>query len=97
MDFEQSLIEPNVKNIINNKLINCYNFKKKYYNSIYNISLFIFFLLILGVILAFKYKGKMSPKEIQNQNINKHNYILSTIKNYQNDKKNNDLITNLPI
>jgi hypothetical protein len=58
----------------------------------------IIFLVILGSILLVKYKGKLTPSEKEIKNREKHYYIISKIKNYQEMKLMNqqNLITGLP-
>jgi hypothetical protein len=58
----------------------------------------IFFFIILGAILLYKYKGRLTSVEIQQKNREKQQYILSKIKNFQEAKKraHNELITGLP-
>jgi hypothetical protein len=49
-------------------------------------------------VLLFKYKGKLTPKEIQIKDNEKQQYILSKIKNYQDTRlrESQNLITGLP-
>jgi len=63
-----------------------------------NISLGIGFLVILGIILFFKYKGKLTPVEKDMKNRQKQQYILSKIQNFQESKQraSQQLITGLP-
>jgi hypothetical protein len=63
-----------------------------------NIGLLIFFIIILGIVLLMKYKGKLTPEEIKQKEIEKKKYILSKIKNYQDARKKEEqeLITGLP-
>jgi len=60
--------------------------------------LFILFLLILGGLLLYKYKGKLTPAQINEKNKQKQQYILSKIKNYETTTKiqREELITGLP-
>lgn len=92
------LIESGVKYFLKETLKQCQTYKEKYYNTLYNLSLFIIFSIILGGILIFKYKGKMTPSEKAQKEKTKQQYILSKIKNYQSEKKrkNMELITGLP-
>ena len=54
-DFSKpSLIEPGVKFFLNQTLKQCHEFKNKYNNIIFNISLAVGFFLLLGTILLFK-------------------------------------------
>jgi len=93
-----TLIEPGVKYFLNESLKQCHIFKEKYNNIIFNISLFIFFVLILVVILIVKYKGKLTPEEKEEKETVKKQYILSKIRNYQEAKlrEQQQLITGLP-
>jgi len=92
------LVEPGVRYFLNDTLKQCYLFKEKYNNIIFNISLFILFLIILGAILIIKYKGKITPEEKEEKDQEKKQYILSKIKNYQQSKlkEQQELITGLP-
>jgi len=101
MNYEEKtpyLIEPGVKYFLNETLKQCREYKNIYNNIILNISLFIGFFLILGLILLLKYKGKLTPLEKDIKNKEKHHYILSKIKNYQQSKLigEQQLITGLP-
>jgi len=93
-----TLIEPGVKYFLSQTLKQCRDFKNKYNNLILNISLGIGFLFLLGVILLYKYKGKLTPVEKEMKNRQKQQYILTKIKNYQEAKQkaSQDLITGLP-
>jgi len=92
------LTEPGVKYFINETLKQCHKFKEQHNNLILNIGLFISFCIILGIILLYKYKGKLSPEEIEQKEIIKKQYILSKIKNFQDAKikTQQQLITGLP-
>ena len=92
------LIEPGVRYFLNETLKQCHIFKENYKNLIFNIGLLIFFILILGIVLLIKYKGKLTLEEIKQKEIEKKKYILSKIKNYQDARKieQQELITGLP-
>lgn len=102
MEFEDfskpTLIEPGTKYFLNQSLKQTHNFKIKFYNEMFNIGLFVFFLLILGAILLYKYKGKLTPLEKEKKNMDKQQYVLSKIKNFQEAKRiaHQELITGLP-
>jgi hypothetical protein len=102
MDFDQYtkpiLTEPGVKYFLNQTLKQCHIIKDKYKNFLFNLSLFIGFLLILGFILIYKYKGRLTPREKHEKNREKQQYILSKIKILQDTKRklHQDLITGLP-
>jgi len=92
------LTEPGVKYFINESLKQCHRFKEQYQNTIFNIGLLISFFIILGFLLLYKYKGKLTPEEIEQKESLKKQYILSKIKNYQDAKikTQQSLITGLP-
>ena len=102
MEFEHfskpTLIEPGTKYFLNQSLKQTHEFKIKFYNKMFNVCLFILFLLILGAILLYKYKGKLTPLEKEKKNYEKQQYVLSKIKNFQEAKRiaHQELITGLP-
>jgi hypothetical protein len=93
-----TLIEPGVKYFLSETLKQCRIFKNTYNNLLINIALGVGFLVLLGTILLFKYKGKLTPVEKDMKNRQKKQYILSKIQNFQEAKKkaHQELITGLP-
>ena len=102
MDFEDftkpKLIEPGIKYFLNETLKQCHINKNKYYNILINAGLFFGFIIILGVILLVKYKGRLTNAEKETINRQKQQYILTKIKNLQEAKRkmHQELITGLP-
>lgn len=103
MDFKQDvskplLIEPGVKYFLNETLKQCHQFKEKYNNMLFNVTLFVLFFIVLGILLLIKYKGKPSQEEIEQKELEKKQYILSKIRNFQDarQKAQQELITGLP-
>ena len=98
MNFEEikkpNLIEPGVKYFLNETLKQTHIFKMKHHNLFFNIGL----LLILGIILFSKYKGRLTKAEKDRKEKEKQQYILSKIKNLQEAKRkaHQELITGLP-
>ena len=92
------LTEPGVKYFINETLKKCHIFKEQYQNMIFNIGLSVVFFIILGILLLYKYKGKLTTEEIEQKEQLKKQYILSKIRNYQDAKQRaqQELITGLP-
>lgn len=92
------LTEPGVKYFLNETLKQCHQFKEKHNNMLLNIGLLIGFFIILGILLLYKYKGKLTPEEIEQKELDKKKYILSKIRNYQDAKikAQQELITGLP-
>ena len=83
------LTEPGVKFFLNETLKQCHKFKEKYNNMLFNIGLFIGFLIILGILLLYKYKGKLTPEEIEESELKKKQYIeMSLIENLDEMEKN---------
>lgn len=103
MNFENeylkpSLTEPGVKYYLNQALKQSHIIREKYHNTIFNIGMFILFILILGAILVYKYKGRLTPVDVAKKNKEKKQYILEKIKKFQQAKliANQQLITGLP-
>ena len=92
------LTEPGVKYFLNQTLKQCHIVRDKFHNMIFNVGLFIAFLIILALILLYKYKGKLSPVEVEKKNKEKQEYILSKIQKFQQAKRiaHQELITGLP-
>ena len=92
------LTEPGVKYFLHQTLKQCHIARDNFHNLVFNIGLFIGFLIILGLILLYKYKGRLTPVEIERKNKEKQQYILSKIKNFQEAKRValQELITGLP-
>ena len=93
-----SLIEPGVKYFLRETLKQCHHFKEKHHNFLLNLGLFALFLFILGFILLYKYKGRLTPAEKEEKTREKQQYILSKIKTFEQAKKqaHQELITGLP-
>ena len=93
-----SLTEPGVKFFLHQTLKQCHVVRENFHNMVFNIGLFIAFLLVLGLILMYKFKGKMTPAEIEQKNREKQQYILSKIQKFQQAKRvaHQELITGLP-
>lgn len=92
------LVEPGVKYFLSATLKQCKEFKSAHQTMIFNIIMFVLFCSILGALLLYKYKGKLTPQEKRQKDYEKKQYILSKISNYQQEKKreSQELITGLP-
>ena len=93
-----TLTEPGVKYFLHQTLKQCHTMREQFHNMVFNIGMFIAFLFILGFILLYKYKGKLTPVEVEQKNKEKQQYILSKIQNFQRAKRiaQQELITGLP-
>ena len=99
MEFSKpSLIEPTVKTFMVGTLKHCKKIRDEYYSYVFNIGSVTIFVVLLILLLYYKYKGKLTPEEKEKKDTEKKHYILSTIKKYQTmkQKSKNELITGLP-
>jgi hypothetical protein len=86
------LIEPGMKYFIKSSLEQCHQFKTKHYNFIYNLGLFISFILILAIVLYYKYKVKNNKKLQEEKKKEQKEYILNKLKfmqDYRNSQVSN--------
>lgn len=92
------LTEPGVKYFLSQALKQSHIIRDTFHNGIYNIGMLILFFIILGCILLYKYKGKLTSVEIAQKTVEKHQYILERIKQFQifKEKSSQSLITGLP-
>ena len=98
-DFEKPrLTEPGIKYFLNETLKQCHVYKSNYNNILINIVLLVGFLLILGAILFYKYKGRLTQVEKDRKTKEKQQYILSKVKSFQEAKRtaHQELISGLP-
>lgn len=79
-----SLVEPSIKYILNNQLTAIKQMNEYKQNLIFNLSLFALLVIIIGITLKLKYKGKHDIISQQMKENNKKNYILSNLRKYQN-------------
>ena len=101
MDYiKPSLIEPGVRYFLNGTLKECRKFKDNYISVIFNISMIILFIVVLGGWLLYRYKGKPTQVEMELKNRKKQEYIISKLQQLAFDKKKNNpntsMITGLP-
>ena len=90
-----NLVEYKIKNIINNNLRYCNNYKNKYINFIFNLSSAVGLLLVISTILYFKYKNKNNKREQRIKEAKKRDYILYNLRKFKDI--NNKTITNIPL
>jgi len=89
------LVEPNIVHVMNYQLLEC-NKKRVMKNTIiFNVSCGILILLIIGIILYIKYKGKQDIQTTMKKENKKREYILSKLQFYQ--KQRTKEFTNMPI
>ena len=92
------LTEPGVKYFIGGVLKNCHAVKDRYYSMMFNIGLFVCLSGIVGGLLLYKYKGKLTDEELEIRTREKQEYILSKLRLVQNMKQreSQQLLTELP-
>jgi F0F1-type ATP synthase membrane subunit a len=95
------LIEPSVKHYLFDTLHRCREHKAVIYGWVFNIGLFVIIMLVLGIVLFFCRKRKLTPYEKDMKMQKEQEYILSKIRQYQTDVRNRpshstSSITNLP-
>jgi hypothetical protein len=95
------LIENSVKNYLYQTLQNCHSNRTNIYSYALNLGILVIFFGVVGMVLYNSYKNKLSPYELHQKMIRDQEYVLSKIKYYQEDRKNQQQtqmssITNLP-
>ena len=89
------LVESNVQNYLYNTLQQCHDKKELLYTWVYNIVLFVILALVVGSVLYYCRKRKLTPYEQREKEYRDQEYVLSKIKQYQTVKKDSS-ITDLP-
>jgi hypothetical protein len=96
------LVDNGVKYFFREVLKNCHNYKQNNFNTFYNITMFILFIIILGLILVMRYKGNSMSRKYYEKSMKDKEYIMSKLvyynrQNIDNQQKiKNNMITNLP-
>jgi hypothetical protein len=94
------LIETGAHSYMTNVLHNCHANRVKIYLYALNIGVFIGFVLVVGIILYYCYKQKLSPEESYQIRLKEQEYILSKIRFYKNHQRSiasRASITGLPM
>ena len=96
-----NLIEPGMKHVLKKALNNFHKFRNNNYNYYFNLTLFIVTILAIMLFLNSRYKGYITKEEKEEKERIKKEYIISKLMLYSDmqakNKKNNNLITDLPI
>jgi len=93
-----SLTEPGVTYFLRETLKNCYTKREAYYNTVWNCSLFIMLLGVVGIALAYMKRHKLTPEEKKKKDEKDHAHVMNKIRSLREEKKriDNENITNLP-
>tara|TARA_Y100000996_G_C22240569_1_gene527525 strand:- start:315 stop:617 length:303 start_codon:yes stop_codon:yes gene_type:complete len=97
MSTNPILCEPGIKYFLRSSLKESHKFKERYINFFFNIGMFGLFVIVLFSILYYRYKGKLTPSEIALKNRRKQEYIVSKLQQLTDIKKNNNMLTDLPV
>lgn len=89
------LIEPGVKNYLYSTLQQCHDRKELFYAWVFNAVLLIVIVLVVGSILYYCRKQKLTPYEQSEKERRDQEYVLSKIRQYQTVQKTAS-VTNLP-
>ena len=102
MSNKPKLVDNGVKYFFKEVLKGCHNYKQHNYNTFYNISMFLLFVIVLASILYMRHKGNKSSIEYYEKSMKDKDYIMSKLiyynrQNIDNQQKiKNNMITNLP-
>jgi len=84
------LIESTAKNHLFQTLKQCHNHRVSTYYYVLNISIFLLFILITGVILYYCNKYKLSDVDKKRKMYKDQQYVLSKIRYFQEERKQNE-------
>lgn len=92
------LCEPGMKYFINCSLKESHKLKEKNFNFFFNIILTLVFITFVSCILFYRYKGRLTKKDIEIKNRKKQEYIVSKLQHLSAIRENNNLnmISELP-
>ena len=100
-NISPSLIEPGVRYFIGGTLKECYKFKERHINTLFNIGMTFMLIILVATVLVYKYKGRLTPSELALNNRKKQEYIVSKLQQISIHKKlknyNENMITDLPV
>ena len=96
------LVDNGVKYFLREVLKNCHSYKQNNINIFYNITMFVLFVITLGIILLTRYKGNSMSRKYYEKSMKDKDYIMSKLvyynrQNIDNQQRiKNNMITNLP-
>ena len=101
MNYDQgpNLIEPGTKYFFKSSLKQCNVVKQKHMNKLYNITLLLVFVFIVGCVMFYNYKGRLRKEEVYIKHEKERQYILEKVRKLDEDrqKESQQRITNLPL
>jgi len=98
MESGNSLTEPKIRYFISATLRECRQFKERNINLFFNVFMCLLFIAAISGFLIYKYKGKLTHREIMERNRQKQEYIISKLQQISLERReqSEDTITNLP-
>ena len=95
-----TLIEPGVRYFLSATLKECRKFKDKNSTVFFNIYMTCILIVVIGGFLLYRYRGKLTPAELERKNRKKQEYIISKLNQIAFFRKNqgmeNGMLTGLP-
>jgi len=82
------LIEHEAHNYMTQILQGCHSNRVKIYLYVLNIGIFLIFFIIVGLVLYYCHKTKMTPEEVNQKQLKEQDYILSKIRYYKEQQRN---------
>ena len=98
IQYAPSLTEPGVKYFLRETLKQCKVKRNIYHNKLLNIALFILFLLILSILLYYKYKTRPTDEDRKKLKQLKRDYFITRVRTIEAKKAKSlsESITDLP-
>jgi len=93
------LIEPTSKYYMSEILHKCHENRVTIYQYALNIGIFVIFIIVVGLVLYYCYKSKLTPEEEYQKKIKEQEYVLSKIRFYKDHQRSiasKSDITSLP-
>jgi hypothetical protein len=81
------LIEVGSLSYLDDALKSAHSFRKKYTNMLINIVVFTVFITVIGLFMAYSYRGVPSQEEMEEKNYQKQQYVLSKIEEHARYKR----------
>ena len=93
------LCEPGMKYFINCSLKESHKLKEKHMSLIFNIVMTLSFIVVVSSILFYRYKGRLTQRDIEIKNRKKQEYIVSKLQHLSaiREKNNLSMISELPV
>lgn len=92
-----NLIEPGARYFIGGTLRECRKYKDKHISFLFNLGMIAVFIIMVGSILLYRYKGNIDPAELAIKNRKKKEYIISKLQHLGAIKQQQNMITDIPM